>query len=162
MMSSDLLGFYLVRLRPRGPLLPARIWEACERDEDGNLMSDVLLCAEVAGRPWPVFDCYIRHHVWMNSDAATAETPGTSRLEDCPGCTLCNMSGAGYDAAMGLRLTTAVWPGNGYTLRRGVYPKCLNNRISEADFNALTELIENKNWLKEYPINREEQTDAVT
>lgn len=157
-IANGICGYYLVRLRPRGPLQPARVYELRNIDENGQLLSDVTLHAEVAGRPWPVFDCYIRHRVWINADVATAETPGTSKLVDCPGCPLCATSGMGYDSAMGLQLTTAVWPGPGYTLRRGIYPKCMKHPIIASDYKALIDLMENKNWLDEYPINKKEPT----
>ena len=155
---NGICGYYLVRLRSHGPLMPARIWEFCLRDDDGTIMSDIVLNAEVAGRPWPVFDCYIRHRVWVNREHATAEQPGTSELQDCPGCPMCATSSAGLDAAMGLQMTTAVWPGAGYTLRRGIYPKCMKHPITANDYQALTNLMENKNWLDEYPINKKEST----
>jgi hypothetical protein len=42
-------GFYKRRLIPRGPFVPARIYTIEERDDDGELLCDVVYCCEVNG-----------------------------------------------------------------------------------------------------------------
>lgn len=130
-----MLGFYLVRVVPYGPLVPARIFEAGERDQDGTPLSDVMLCGEVAGRPAPVFDAYIRHRIWLNGD-------GVSELADCQGCDLCSTQDGGDFV-----VTTAIWPGPGYVLRRGIYPKCLRHPIDEAEYRYF---VDDKNWVDQF------------
>ena len=137
-LGMTICGYYLMRLRPHGPLRPARIWDSGEQDEFGS----TLLKAEVAGLARPVFDSYARHRVWVNIAEETAEQPGFSELVDCRGCRICETDGLSV-------VTTAVWPGPGFVLRRGLYPKCLRNQTDEETYTALMDLIDNKNWIKE-------------
>lgn len=49
-MNDPIPGHYLRRLVRNGPLVPVKIYYVDgDRDDDGELMSDQLLCCEVAG-----------------------------------------------------------------------------------------------------------------
>ena len=129
-------GYYLVRLVPYGPLVPARIYWTGERDDSGNLVSDSALCAEIAGRPAPLHDCYLRHRIWTNDEEQT-------ELVDCPGCPACDTQ-AGGDFPV--TMAAHAWkPGN--ILKRGIYPKCLRHPISEQEYRFL---IDDTKWVNQY------------
>ena len=129
------LGYFLTRLVPYGPQVPCRIWMAGERDENGELISDAMLCAEINGRPAPVHDCYVRHRVWVNDETR-------SELLDCPGCVDCATE---PDAMVTLTMAEGWRPG--YVLRRGVFPKCTRNPISESEYRYL---VDDSNWVNQF------------
>lgn len=138
-MSAPVLGYYVLRLRPHGPPMPVRIWEAGERDETGAPMSDIMLCAEVAGRPAPAFDCWVRHRVWIN-------VAGASELADCPGCVECEeRPGAVITTVREHGMTTERPPG--HVFRSGVWPRCQGHEIDEAEYRYL---IDDTAWVSQY------------
>lgn len=52
-------GYYKMRLVPRGPFFPARIWTVEERDETGDLMQDVEYYCEVNHTPSDAFEQWL-------------------------------------------------------------------------------------------------------
>jgi hypothetical protein len=52
-------GWYMRRLVPRGPFVPARIYLEEYRDEVGELLCDVVYCCEVNGRREDAFDQWL-------------------------------------------------------------------------------------------------------
>lgn len=52
-------GYFKRRLVARGPFVPCRVWIVEERDDDGELLCDVLYCCEVNGRQESAFDQWL-------------------------------------------------------------------------------------------------------
>jgi hypothetical protein len=74
-------GFYKRKLVKNGPWVGCRIWIEEERDEDGNLISDVAYHCEVDGKPADAFAQWL----WLASHPIT-ESEYRFMVDDAAWC----------------------------------------------------------------------------